>query len=388
MQAIRSTLRELPIDVSIYHVKGHQDRMKHWSELDPSAQINVLADRNAEALYRRPPTRIGLFPSWVSGTRAALFHGDRQVTKTVPEYIREAKHAPAMQQYLIRRSKEARGRDKTWDGNTYDSIDWKHYGESFKKLSIGRRIQISKFTNDLLPTRRRLQTIDNRVDGRCFACHHLWEDTTHVLTCSCETRSDARTAACLAFKKRLSTLHTPDIMTNLICTSMDHWLSRRPVLPPVWHGPPDLIQRQLRCAFHAQNRIGWDQFFRGRIAKAWRIPIANYYKERQPGSSFTPDQWMRTVISELWHFSITLWKHRNAEYHGTDGAISLEHRRKETADAAQQVYQSTLGSISPADSIVLHHHNIATIIQWNQEHLDAYLQSADIILAERDEAAG
>jgi hypothetical protein len=96
MQAICLTLRELPIDVSVYHVKGHQDRTKHWTELDPSAQINVLADRHAEALYRRPPARIGLFPPWVSGTRAALFHGDRQVTKTVPEYIREAKHAPAM----------------------------------------------------------------------------------------------------------------------------------------------------------------------------------------------------------------------------------------------------------------------------------------------------
>ena len=192
----------------------------------------------------------------------------------------------------------------------------------------------------------------------------------------------------LLSRRRLSNYHTPDIMTNLICSSMDHWLSRRPVLPPVWHGPPDLIQRQLRRAFHAQSRIGWDQFFRGRIAKAWRVPIAHYYKERQPGSSFTPDQWMRTVISELWHFSITIWKHRNAEYHGTDGAISLEHRRKETAAAAQHVYQSTLGSVSPSDSTVLHHHHIAMIIQWNQEHLDAYLQSADIILAERDEAAG
>jgi hypothetical protein len=97
---------------------------------------------------------------------------------------------------------------------------------------------------------------------------------------------------------------------------------------------------------------------------------------------------MRTVISELWTFSITIWKHRNAEYHGTDGATSLEHRRKETAAATEHVYQSTLGSISPSDSIVLHHNQIAVITQWNQEHLDAYLLSADIILAERDEAAG
>jgi hypothetical protein len=51
------------------------------------------------------------------------------------------------------------------------------------------------------------------------------------------------------------------------------------------------IQQQLRSAFKAQAKIGWDQFFLGRIAKAWRIPIRTYYKKiRQPGESFTPDQ--------------------------------------------------------------------------------------------------
>jgi hypothetical protein len=57
------------------------------------------------------------------------------------------------------------GRDKPWAEATYDLINWRHRGEAFKKLSIGRGIQISKYTNDLLPTRRRLQTIDNKVDG-------------------------------------------------------------------------------------------------------------------------------------------------------------------------------------------------------------------------------
>jgi ribosomal protein L32E len=53
-------------------------------------------------------------------------------------------------------------------------------------------------------------------------------------------------------------------------------------------------------------RFGWDQFFRGRIAKAWRKPIGTFYKIRQPGESFTPDQWMRAVIKELWAFSIAI----------------------------------------------------------------------------------
>jgi hypothetical protein len=147
MQAIQTTLTDLPIRVEIFHVKAHQDRDKYWSELDPSTQINILADRKADAIYRKHPDQTGLFPTCVPGTHTALFHGNGQVT------------------HNIQRSQEATGRNKPWDEATYESIDWRHHGEAFKKLSVGRRIQISKYSNDLLPTHQRLQTIDNTVDG-------------------------------------------------------------------------------------------------------------------------------------------------------------------------------------------------------------------------------
>jgi hypothetical protein len=172
-----------------------------------------------------------------------------------------------MKEYLIRRSKEATGRDKSWDDATYNSIDWRHHGEVFKKLSNGRRIQISKYINDLLPTKRRLATFDNSVDGRCFACNQLWEDTTHMLTCTCDARCEARKAARTIFQQKLTRMHTPDILNNMICNSMDNWLARRPVRPPAWTGPEEPIKRQIRRACKAQATIGWDQFFRGRIAK-------------------------------------------------------------------------------------------------------------------------
>jgi hypothetical protein len=388
LQAIRETVQALPIQVEVFHVKSHQDRTKQWEDLNAHAQINVLADEQAERIYHKDPGNTGIFPTWVTGTRAALFHDNRHITKGVDKYIRDAKHTPAMRQYHIRRSHTATGREKSWDEDTYETIDWKHFGETFKKLSLGRRIQISKYTNDLLPTNFRLQTFDNTKDGRCFACNQLWEITTHVLTCSCEPRQKARQAAQAQFKNKLSKLHTPDIMTNLICTSMDSWLSRRPVQLPTWHGPQEPIHAQLRLAFRAQAKIGWDQFFRGRIAKAWHRPIAEYYKIRQPGESYTADQWMRSVIKELWELSINIWKQRNTELHGTDSALSLERRRKDTATEAENIYENTIGKVSPTDSNVLHHSTIDEIIKWSQEHLDAYLASADIIIVQRDEAAG
>jgi hypothetical protein len=55
---------------------------------------------------------------------------------------------------------------------------------------------------------------------------------------------------------------------------------------------------------------------------------------------------------------------------------------------AENSYESTIGKVSPTDSIVLHHSPIDEIIKWSQEHLDAYLASADIIIEQRNEAAG
>jgi hypothetical protein len=269
-QAIWTTINVLPIPVVIAHVKGHHDNHNRWEELDIPAQINILADRQANAIYRTSPGRTGLFPTWVP---APVWLFSVTMLKSLRASLTTyAMHTPAMKQYLIRHSCEGTGGDKSWDEATYLSIDWQDYGEAFKKLSIGWRIQLSKYTNNLLPTMQQLQVLDNKVDGRCFACNQLWEDTTHVLTCPCEARCAARITARLSFRQQLSKLHTTDIMSKLICDSMDSWLAHRPVTFPAWHGT-EPIQRELCHAFTAQSKIGWDQFHHGCIAKAWQKPI-------------------------------------------------------------------------------------------------------------------
>jgi hypothetical protein len=45
LQAIRTKLNELPIQLDIACIKRHQGRTKSWHELDLQAKINVLADR-------------------------------------------------------------------------------------------------------------------------------------------------------------------------------------------------------------------------------------------------------------------------------------------------------------------------------------------------------
>jgi hypothetical protein len=283
-----------------------------------------------------------------------------------------------MRAYLIRRSQEGTDRTAPWNEAIFDSIAWQQLHEVFRKLTIGQRTQLSKYMNDLLLTAKRLQLFDNRNDGRCFACGLLWEDTNHVLRCCCEARTQARTAAFQQFREHLQRQHTPDIFANLLCDSMTNWISRRRIAPPTWTAPFEPIHRLLTRAFHAQTKIGWDQFFRGRIALAWQKVIEVYYKERRPGSQFTPSQWLRTTIDAIWKFSLTLWRHRNKELHGDNGETSREARRKVALEQAKAVYTDTIGNVTPQAALLLHRHRLTTMTNWTKQHLDAYLATAQM----------
>jgi hypothetical protein len=67
----------------------------------------------------------------------------------------------------------------------------------------------------------------------------------------------------------------------------------------------------------------------------------------------------------------------------------MEQRRKETQQP-RLLWQCNrlplVSNVSPVDSVVLHcHARIDEILKWTEEHLDAYLTSADVIIDKRDE---
>ena len=168
-------------------------------------------------------------------------------------------------------------------------------------------------------------------------------------------------------------------MATLLCDSMHSWIDQTRITPPTWPQPEEPIMTDIKRAFDSQCKIGWDQFFRGRVAKDWKTAIRTYYRERRPGDSFTPDQWMRTTIDALWKFAMTLWRQRNTSYHGEKSALTMEKQRKETAAKATEVYQATIGHIKPSDSVMLHRAKVTEILNWTKQHLDAYLATAEVI---------
>jgi hypothetical protein len=76
---------------------------------------------------------------------------------------------------------------------------------------------------------------------------------------------------------------------------------------------------------------------------------------------------------------MTLWRQRNAAFHGTDSAITLEKWWTAAVTKATAVYLDTIGNVLPSDGLILHRACINVILTWTKQHLDAYLATAEMI---------
>jgi hypothetical protein len=100
------------------------------------------------------------------------------------------------------------------------------------------------------------------------------------------------------------------------------------------------------------------------------LPTNSFASLRNQGQLRNFDHHLETMERGItWH----LWRHLNG---------TAEERHSERGS---DVYQATLGNVSPTDSVVLHHARIDEILKWTKEHLDAYLASAGVIIEQRDE---
>jgi hypothetical protein len=183
-------------------IKDHQDGHNQWDERDICVKINVLTDRQARATYQ---TR------WVPGIGATLFHGAKQVTKRIPVYIHHAKHTPDRKRYLIQCSTR-RHQDMTNHGMKQvptrpliGDIMVKH-SRSYAMEAGSRSPSIP--TTYFRPYEGYKQSTIQPLDRQCFDCNQLWEDTTHVLTCSCDASCVARKIARNIFQQKLRQMHT------------------------------------------------------------------------------------------------------------------------------------------------------------------------------------
>jgi hypothetical protein len=105
LQGIQCKIEAVPIAARVNWVKGHQDHHKLRSELSLEARVNCIADDVCTETHHHHPRNVGRLPDWIPGTKAALMHKGKLVSKKQDTYVTTAATAPRLHKQLIAKSK-------------------------------------------------------------------------------------------------------------------------------------------------------------------------------------------------------------------------------------------------------------------------------------------
>jgi hypothetical protein len=258
-------------------------------------------------------------PDWIPGTKAALMHKGKLVSKKQDAYVTTAATAPCLRKWLIAKSKQ---HDPfltvPWDDVTRNDINWNSVWSSFDQISKGWQFQLSKYAHNWTPTLHQWATQDNSIDRRCFACGCLKDDIDHVLQWPSDRRSDSRDKAQLQFLNHLTKYHTPAPMAKMIMRALDQWFSNLqwnlvPHLPTGPDIPNQHLDQLINKAFVHQNNIRWGHFLRGWLLLHWKLCIVEYYRYCQPGDMYNPNLWMTKTVDAVWDLFLVIWTTHNGE---------------------------------------------------------------------------
>jgi hypothetical protein len=305
LQGIQREIESLPVALNVKWVKGHQDQHKPRNELPLEAKANCIADDVCTETHHQHPSEVGHLPDWIPGTKAALLHHGKLITKKQDDYVMTAAMAPRLRKRLIKKSKRHNPfLEQDWDATTFEDINWKGVRSSFGRLTKGRQFQFSKYAHNWTPTLHQQATQDNSINRRCFACGAWLEDINHILRCPSNQRVAARDKAKTQFLDHLTKYYTPAPMAQVIMAALDRWFANLPPalvprLPTGLDESNQLLHRLINKAFDKQTDIGWGHFLRGRLSLHWKKCIAEYYKHRQPGDFYILTLWMMKTIDAI-----------------------------------------------------------------------------------------
>jgi hypothetical protein len=86
------------------------------------------------------------------------------------------------------------------------------------------------------------------------------------------------------------------------------------------------VSISTRKAMRAQDRLGWNQFIRGRLTISWGEAI-NKHLQRHQLKTITAKQWGVSIASINWKYIIVIWLQRNEEQQGAT-ATEKSHQKK------------------------------------------------------------
>jgi hypothetical protein len=315
ISAIRRLMRDAPIKVELFHIKGHQDDVSE-AKLDWFALLNIDMDANAKAHWTMvhdddDAPRHELIP----GEGWPLWIGFEKTTGDIRTAITKEVHAADLEQHWTKRKRFPAPRpcyDTTHRLVGNSSRYAQLYSES---TAMGDQTSVGSCSC------RKMDAKEKDVAQQWMP--KMWERNDSA--CAPMPRS----RALAVWHRAMEDLNTwmknqkthPGIRAAVI-KHLTAWQADNPV-PPLG-GQPFF---DLPTAILNQNAVGWQAFIEGCPTKGWRESQQQYNEYLR--SRKTGLRWLSALIRKLWQVAWDMWEHRNSILHDKEkGQAALEREDK------------------------------------------------------------
>lgn len=138
-------------------------------------------------------------------------------------------------------------------------------------------IKASQYNFYHLPTNCRLNKFNLSVDNFCESCPNIKESNDHIVWCNSASFITAKQKWEEDIFNYLSKRHTQTEVRDLLYYAFHHWIYNEDMVQLNQHHLTT-VSSELKAAFLAQSKIGWNHFFRGRLSSKWKLVILRHLK--------------------------------------------------------------------------------------------------------------
>ena len=304
VRAIRLMMSEIPIEISVEHVYGHQDDLVRYDDLPRLAQLNVQMDSCAKAkvveLATQDPDLSDHQAIHSEGWR--VWVDDVKVTSDPGPAIRRSIFGKNLRHHLHSRHKMS--------AEAFDKTDWDSIERAAKKLPHLFRLWMAKHASGCFGNGKKMLLWKFWKHSRCPCCSCPVEDKPHLMTCpdgECEITWDHSIDNVELWMDMVDT--DPRIQDSILMALRSRTLTYQFPLP-------DNDRHDIRQAKETQNLIGWLNLTEGKLAKEWLGVQQTYY--RNNGIDRSAHTWAAGLVTEILYATHAQWVYRNSIQHERD----------------------------------------------------------------------
>ena len=332
IRSIKSKLQSLPFTVTSRHIKGHQDKLAHRSQLDRWANLNIDMDTQAKAILAKAAQSTQAFPNQpLSHENLVITHAGLKLSRIDKQDLYNKIYGPKTQQYWAQRHSIPQ--------DLIDTIDWDAQQQAINREPLGKRRWLAKHLCGQCGVGRVLLRRKHQAHDNCPRCGESDESVTHVVTCQALSAIVQWNDSCNTLESWLFNSNTQNDLISAILSRISTWRKDIAVEPVT--GP-----KALRKAIAEQDKLGWENFMYGRVST--HITEYQHQHFRNTGRQNTGKAWVSKLINQLWLVVWQMWDHRNKINTGTTTAQERSELRSLQCAVKQEFHLGRTG-LGPGD---------------------------------------